>query len=493
MKQLLLFCLALLTLPSWVAGRVYPNTIDLEVNGLLISLQPWNLEASVVKGENYYKTLFGDIQVPATVSYEGEEYRVVEIGCGAFCACPDITSITLPEGIRKINPNAFELCSSLAHVNLPSSVRDVHSNILLGTKWLEEQADGLLCLDNVLLGWKGEMPAGTHVDIPEGTRVVANSALDGIGLRPKSVSVPESVEYLPMHSLGSSLDSVYMNVKSVGDGWFAFLSNLHKVAFGPSVRRIENGAFIYSDRVHSVYTSGNIEYIGSENSLFNNLLLPSEDGMCYIDKVAYRFVGEAAGQTEVSLRAGIKSVGPYAFRNCRKLTSVKVPEEVEYIGYEAFQCCSSLTSVSLPASLRQLETYAFDSCVSLRSIVLPSSLSTLYDSAFEGCTSVVDVISLAPEPPRLTSDYALYSSVFDKSWAEQCTLYVPLGSKPRYEDDPRLRACFMDIVELDVSGISAPPASVSPPFFDLSGRRLSAPPARGIYIEDGQKRVARSR
>ena len=33
----------------------------------------------------------------------------------------------------------------------------------------------------------------------------------------------------------------------------------------------------------------------------------------------------------------------------------------------------------------------------------------------------------------------------------------------------------------------------SKPLFDLSGRRLSAPPAKGIYIENGQKRVARGK
>ena len=44
--------------------------------------------------------------------------------------------------------------------------------------------------------------------------------------------------------------------------------------------------------------------------------------------------------------------------------------------------------------------------------------------------------------------------------------------------------------------ISAQPSSVSassPALFDLSGRRLSAPPAKGIYIENGQKRVARGK
>ena len=44
------------------------------------------------------------------------------------------------------------------------------------------------------------------------------------------------------------------------------------------------------------------------------------------------------------------------------------------------------------------------------------------------------------------------------------------------------------------SSISKPKfSSSSSSLFDLSGRRLSAPPAKGVYIENGQKRVARGK
>ena len=46
----------------------------------------------------------------------------------------------------------------------------------------------------------------------------------------------------------------------------------------------------------------------------------------------------------------------------------------------------------------------------------------------------------------------------------------------------------------EVSTVSFPfEQNSTPTLFDLSGRRLSAPPAKGIYIENGQKRVAKGK
>ena len=63
-----------------------------------------------------------------------------------------------------------------------------------------------------------------------------------------------------------------------------------------------------------------------------------------------------------------------------------------------------------------------------------------------------------------------------------------------YEDG----RCIFSAEDFTISALSCLKAStirqlVNCQWHDLSGRRLSAPPAKGIYIEDGQKRVARGR
>ena len=52
-----------------------------------------------------------------------------------------------------------------------------------------------------------------------------------------------------------------------------------------------------------------------------------------------------------------------AFRNCRGLESVAIPNSVITIGYKAFYGCSGLTSVEIPNSVTSIEWCAFSDCI----------------------------------------------------------------------------------------------------------------------------------
>ena len=60
-----------------------------------------------------------------------------------------------------------------------------------GTRWFDVQSDGLVYLDNWLLGYKGGELSGT-IDISAGTRGIAGSALNGCS-NITSVTIPSSV------------------------------------------------------------------------------------------------------------------------------------------------------------------------------------------------------------------------------------------------------------------------------------------------------------
>ena len=81
----------------------------------------------------------------------------------------------------------------------------------------------------------------------------------------------------------------------------------------------------------------------------------------------------------------VTSIGDSAFRGCKSLTSIVIPDGVTSIGEEAFEYCESLTSIDLPEGLTSIGNSAFLGCESLTSIDLPEGLTSIGDAAFLGC------------------------------------------------------------------------------------------------------------
>nr|MCR4920529.1 leucine-rich repeat domain-containing protein [Bacteroidaceae bacterium] len=85
------------------------------------------------------------------------------------------------------------------------------------------------------------------------------------------------------------------------------------------------------------------------------------------------------------------SIGEKAFSECKKLTSVTIPNSVTNIGGYSFSECTSLTSITIPNSVTSIGEYAFWGCTSLASITIPNSVTSIEKGAFYGCTSLASV------------------------------------------------------------------------------------------------------
>ena len=62
------------------------------------------------------------IHSTVTNSATGTEYRVTEIGQGAFKNCDRITSVTINPNVERISENAFAGCSALTRVTFPNTL-----------------------------------------------------------------------------------------------------------------------------------------------------------------------------------------------------------------------------------------------------------------------------------------------------------------------------------------------------------------------------------
>ena len=92
------------------------------INGINYRLNDWTKTAEVIKKCGLYK---GNIIIPETVVYNELTYRVTSIGKEAFAFCDPLTSITIPDSVKRIGWKAFLDCESLEEIIIGNSVKGI--------------------------------------------------------------------------------------------------------------------------------------------------------------------------------------------------------------------------------------------------------------------------------------------------------------------------------------------------------------------------------
>jgi hypothetical protein len=91
----------------------------------------------------------------------------------------------------------------------------------------------------------------------------------------------------------------------------------------------------------------------------------------------------------------VKQVGDYAFKDCRSLSEMTLPAGVTSIGIEAFMGCRALEVMDIPEGVTAIGDGAFENCSNLVSIHIPASVKRIGAAAFKNCPRPVS-ITVAP-------------------------------------------------------------------------------------------------
>ena len=135
------------------------------------------------------------------------------------------------------------------------------------------------------------------------------------------------------------------------------------------------------------------------------------------DPLTYKIEGETATVVSCDKNASgelvipssyegkpVTSIGDRAFKNCRSLTSVTIPDSVISIRDGAFYSCRSLTNVTIGNSVTSIGEKAFYGCNSLTSVSIPDSVISIYNSAFAGCNNLERITFEGDAPFFLGAD-----------------------------------------------------------------------------------------
>ena len=191
-------------------------------------------------------------------------------------------------------------------------------------------------------------------------------------------------------------------VTSIGRGAFWNCSSLTSVTIPDSVTSIGGYAFYFCSSLTSVTIPGSVTSIGvcafsncsgltQINVAEKNAQYAAVDGVLFTKDKTTLICYPGGKIGEYIVPSSVKTIGDYAFYECRSLTSVTIPDSVTSIGTYAFSSCSSLTSVTIPDSVTSIGEWAFSFCSSLTSITIPGSVTSIGGYAFYDCSSLTSV------------------------------------------------------------------------------------------------------
>lgn len=284
-----------------------------------------------------------DIVIPAEIN----GIPVKEIGDFAFDHCISLKSIVIPDSVTNIGGHAFSFCKSLENINIPKDVASIGD-------WAFDHCTSL-----------------------------------------KSIVIPDSVTNIGGHAFSfcESLENINIpkGVASIGGWVFGGWTNAQSICFEV-------------DAASEEWPSDWLELCRAE-VYFNGVKIPpkyidDEQGVEYaLGKDMTYYIVESCDDSAVNVVVSddfngipVKEIGGEAFKGCKSLESMVIPESVTSIGHFAFNDCSSLKSIVIPGSVTSIGSAAFAVCVSLKNIDIPEGVKSIGDHAFSTCTSLESII-----------------------------------------------------------------------------------------------------
>ena len=186
---------------------------------------------------------------------------------------PENSSIMIKDGTLGIAESAFSDCAGLVSITIPNSVTSIGRHAFLGTGWYNNQSNGIVYLDNWLIGYKGDTPTGDIV-ITNNTRSIADYAFYGCsGLT--SITIPNSVTSIGRGAFQycSGLTSITIpnSVTSIGGCAFDGCSGLTSITIPNSVTSIGEYAFRNCSGLTSVVSLNNEPLKCDDMNIFYNV------------------------------------------------------------------------------------------------------------------------------------------------------------------------------------------------------------------------------
>lgn len=344
----------------------------------------------------------------------GEQVEVIP--ARAFCYCRFVGTLTIPNSVTKIGPNAFFHCQQLTGtLTIPESVLRIGNGAFCfcaGLTGLSFNATNFQGDESCFYGfpsqasgentWFGSCPLLKTLTIGSNVQTITNYLFQGCHFE-GAINIPNSVT-------------------TVGSEAFKNCTDITSVTIGEGVTSISGGAFGNCTSLSTVnYNAINCNGFGGHYNTDNNVFygctslttLSIGNQVEVIPENAFAFCSFTGA---INIPNSVTQLGGSAFYKCTHVTSVTIGEglvnclgaSMEYgmfrgctslasVTYNAINCtnwvnyntwddCSALNSLTIGSKVQSIPAGIFKDCSFSGSLTLPNTLLTIGDNAFQNCS-----------------------------------------------------------------------------------------------------------
>ncbi|WP_277056260.1 leucine-rich repeat domain-containing protein [Treponema socranskii] len=311
------------------------------------------IENGVLKGG---QTPSGTLVIPADVT---------EIARKAFKNRTDLQAVDFSSCTRliKIGAEAFFGCTGLKNLRLPASLKTLEYSVFFGCTGIN----------------------GT---------VVLPANLETIG---------DGAFYLCSNVDGFDF-SKCTKLSSIGSITFAKCTKITKMNLPASLTSIAGDAFNNCPELTELTVHSDNKSLKSKNNIIYTY--DERQALCCARTIP-----------SVDFPPSLTQIADWAFKYCKRLKELKLPDNVETLGFQAFYGCDGIMgTVHLPKNLKTIGIGAFDgcsnvagfdlskcnelssiggrafaNCMKIKEVHLPEKLEEIVGNAFSGCTELATI------------------------------------------------------------------------------------------------------
>ena len=322
--------------------------------------------------------------------------EIAIIGDNVFQNCTNLEEISWPEKITSIGKQTFDNCTNLKLIILPKTITNIEEMAFTnsGITSIEipekvkkiKEACFMGCSQLVQIDFNA-------IDSIDGSAFYGCSSL-------QKLVFPKSLTYIEGGAFAESgvSEVTFLSTKKLQIGQAAFrkCKNLSKVNFPTSPLEMDLIVFGECSALREVILPASLVACSSAFSGSGLQKVTFQEGSITVPNGAFN---RCKNLTEVILPQSVDTIGGAAFLGCTSLREInlpkklkilrdaafmysglkkiKIPDGVDTLGIQTFQYCTELAEVTLPANLKVIHQECFDSCISLREIHLPEKTEYL--------------------------------------------------------------------------------------------------------------------